>query len=79
LNLDHDEPLNVLLIVNFIFSVSTTQIFSALLNGHTLFIAENDILDKSNYLTDYINNNQLIIFKRHLQFLIVWIYQKFVL
>ncbi|MCW0998284.1 AMP-binding protein, partial [Streptococcus anginosus] len=27
LNLDHDEPLNVLLIVNFIFSVSTTQIF----------------------------------------------------
>ena len=63
LNLDHDEPLNVLLIVNFIFSVSTTQIFSALLNGHTLFIAENDILDKSNYLTDYINNNQINYFQ----------------
>ncbi|MEQ9810562.1 amino acid adenylation domain-containing protein [Streptococcus jiangjianxini] len=62
-NFDSSEHLNVLLIVNFIFSVSTTQIFGALLNGHTLFITDNNLLDNSTLLTEYINENQINYFQ----------------
>lgn len=63
LKLSSDKKQNVLLLVNFIFSVSTTQIFSALLNGHTLFISESNILDNNSFLTNFININQINYFQ----------------
>ncbi len=62
LQLNTSDRYNMLLLVNNIFSVATTQIFGALLNGHTLVISSPDCLENIQKLSDYINKKEINFF-----------------
>ncbi len=65
LAIDTASPLNMLFLVNYVFSVATTQIYTALFNGHKLIISEQGCLEDINKFSQYIDKKELIIFKAH--------------
>ncbi|WP_026882824.1 non-ribosomal peptide synthetase [Clostridium akagii] len=63
LKLDINNSYNMLLLVNYVFSVATTQIFGALFNGHTLVISSQDCLENIQKFSDYINEKKINYFQ----------------
>ncbi|WGV29730.1 non-ribosomal peptide synthetase [Lactococcus sp. NH2-7C] len=61
--LNDSQEYNMLFLVNYIFSVAVTQIFSALLYGHNLVISENGCLENIEKFTKYINDNEINYFQ----------------
>ncbi|VDG18051.1 non-ribosomal peptide synthetase NpsA [Lactobacillus plantarum WCFS1] [Lactiplantibacillus mudanjiangensis] len=63
LKLDRTKHYNMLFLVNYVFSVATTQIYGALFNGNTLVISAPNSLENIQNLTDYINQQQINYFQ----------------
>lgn len=63
LSLDKYSNLNMLFLVNYVFSVATTQIYSALFHGHKLTISEPDCLENLESFTKYISDNKINYFQ----------------
>lgn len=59
LKLDTSDNYNMLFLVNYIFSVATTQIFGSLFNGHTLVISAPNCLENIRKFSDYINEKKI--------------------
>lgn len=57
------KHLNMLFLVNFVFSVATTQIYTALLHGHKLVISDPDSLENIEQFTQYINDKEINYFQ----------------
>ncbi|MBU3075819.1 AMP-binding protein [Clostridium estertheticum] len=49
--------------VNYSFSIATTQILGALFNGHTLVISAQDCLENIQKFSDYINEKEINYFQ----------------
>lgn len=63
LAIDTVAPLNMLFLVNYVFSVATTQIYTALFNGHKLIISEPDCLEDINKFSQYIDEKRINYFQ----------------
>ncbi|MCW6659579.1 amino acid adenylation domain-containing protein, partial [Aerococcaceae bacterium NML191292] len=59
IGIDKSNAYNMLLLVNFAFSVSTPQVYGALFFGHTLFISEENALFDISALRCYIQKNMI--------------------
>lgn len=57
------DNLNMLFLVNYVFSVATTQIYTALFNGHKLIISEPDCLENIEKFTKYISEKKINYFQ----------------
>ncbi|WP_421546121.1 amino acid adenylation domain-containing protein [Lactiplantibacillus plantarum] len=58
-----DEHYNMLFLVNYVFSVATTQIFGALLHGDTLVISNSNAVEDIDHLERYINTEKINYFQ----------------
>lgn len=56
-------PLNMLFLVNYVFSVATTQIYTALFNGHKLVISEPNCLEDIDTFSQYIEKKRINYFQ----------------
>ncbi|WP_034538326.1 non-ribosomal peptide synthetase [Carnobacterium inhibens] len=63
LNFDSTIIYNTLFLVNYVFSVATTQIYSTILHGHKLIISEPNCLENIQKFTDYINRKNINYFQ----------------
>lgn len=63
LSLNKCSDLNMLFLVNYVFSVATTQIYTALFHGHMLAISELDCLEDIESFTKYISENKINYFQ----------------
>ena len=59
----NDEHYNMLFLVNYVFSVATTQIFGALLHGDTLVISNSNAVEDIDHLERYINTEKINYFQ----------------
>ncbi|WP_442255154.1 AMP-binding protein, partial [Vibrio casei] len=63
MSLEKYDNLNMLFLVNYVFSVATTQIYTALFYGHKLVISEPDCLEDIQRFTKYISDNKINYFQ----------------
>ncbi len=58
-----EKHYNMLFLVNYVFSVATTQIFGALLNGNTLVVSDPSALENISALEKYIDQQSINYFQ----------------
>lgn len=63
MSLENYETLNMLFLVNYVFSVATTQIYTALFHGHKLIISEPDCLENIENFIKYISDKKINYFQ----------------
>lgn len=63
LSLNKCSDMNMLFLVNYVFSVATTQIYTALFYGHKLIISEPNCLENIEEFTKYISDNKINYFQ----------------